>query len=279
MTVRRSIAQTRRMLERGALLVALAACSTRVDLGSRDAGARDASFDASFDGGLDGGFDAFVLRDAGPAVDRLPLVWNGRTCQRAAVEGRTGDECVFPTSNRCFGADRPGAFATCDPAGRLVTGEIEGLVCSAPRAEPWADCELALAGGRTGEPCTGDWACAANVPELPCCVDVAGCGFLHTDFSSAEGLSRTRVCLRDCAIPITPDRPVWTDCPTTRGPTDPEPLYGDPCAGEWACAASHTAFSMDSGEMPIPVWCAEGQLRLSIAFGYRGDFVSCGGAP
>jgi hypothetical protein len=268
------------MFERGGMLVALAlsACSTRVGIGSRDAGAHDASIDAGFDGSFDAGLDAFVLVDAGPAVDRLPLVWNGRTCQRAAVEGRTGDECVFPTSNRCFAAGRPDAFATCDPAGHLLTGEIDGIVCSGAGPEPWADCELALASGRTGERCTGDWTCAASVAGLPCCVDVAGCGFLNTDFATVDGLSRTRVCLRDCAIPISPDRPVWTGCPPPRGSRDPEPLYGDPCTGDWACAASHTAFNYDSGEFPVPVWCAEGQLRLTIAFGYHGEFVSCGGA-
>lgn len=182
------------------------------------------------------------------------------TADECAFEvGRAGDDCSggFGCGFGDFCSTRNG---TCIDgklsASALVVDDCAYDPPKDPTPEPrpgnlWLDCQAALAGGQTGEPCDPDgdgWACATHTPD-GCCQDIAIC---ETHRFPAPTLIMATSCAIDCsANSVDASRPTVTDCTEalTARPNDP-------CSGELSCI-DYQAVLLDIR------WCDEGTLRVN----------------
>ncbi|MBN1770851.1 MAG: hypothetical protein JXB32_06315 [Deltaproteobacteria bacterium] len=234
--------------------------------------------------------DEFSFLDGDVPSDAPPAVWTDDDCvvvgdtMRIFALGRTGDPCAMtgicgsmPTM-----PGTPAHLAYCDVTGHLVVVNTLCEWCTGPAAEPWTDCAAALAGGATGQACTGEWTCIEEDPSDRCCIRAAECGAMDSPYWPTGVLSVTHACLSSCPTEAFADRPTRDACPGTRTPTSPEPLLGDTCTGDWTCAAPRDAFAAPPAgfgggcdEAPIPMWCADGVTLLAPNYGCRNPMSTC----
>jgi hypothetical protein len=250
--------------------------------GATDADGRDVEADRR-----DVEEEEFIFADGEVTSDAPPAAWTAADCEpggggalpRVMAEGHTGDACVFGATCEVMSLrpDELSHFATCDTVGRLITGSTSCRWCTAPAAEPWTDCAAALAGGGSGQACSGTWSCAARDPDDRCCILAAECGDLRdARYWALDVLGVTRLCLKDCPTTPFPDRPSYAACPAPRTVADPEPLLGDECTGDWACMAPRDAFAAPlTFTSSVPAWCADGVLMVSSVYGCRSPCSTC----
>jgi hypothetical protein len=233
--------------------------------------------------------DEFSFLDADVPSDAPPAVWTNDDCvmvgdtMRIFELGRTGDPCAMTELCGSFPMMRgtPAHIAYCDVTGHLVVVTTLCEWCTGPAVEPWTDCAAALAGGATGQACTGEWTCIEEDPSDRCCIRAAECGAMDSPYWSSGVLSVTQACLSSCPTEAFADRPTRDACPETRTPSSPEPLLGDACTGDWTCAASRDAFAAapagtgDCSRAAVPMWCADGVTLLAPNYGCRNPFETC----
>ncbi len=131
----------------------------------------------------------------------------------------------------------------------------------------WADCESALANGRTGEACTGNAGECSLTTDDPCCIEAGlGCS------NSAGTIIRYRFCAPGCTN-VVPNNtlPTVTDCASVP-PTTSLCRSSNPCQGNFVCNAGEgiaTVPFTDSSVMGVEgiLWCAGGNLVGGFAVG------------